>query len=864
MGRIVADPSAPRNQRPAVVAAANGTPTVNIATPSAAGVSHNTYSQFDVGAKGAILNNSRTNAQTQLGGWVQGNPWLATGTARVILNEVNSANPSYLNGYVEVAGDRAEVIIANPAGIQVDGGGFLNASRATLTTGKPVFNGGSLDAYRVEGGVIGVSGAGLDASQTDYTGLIARSLQINAGIWAQNLAVTAGSNEVAAAAGTTQLRRPASAAPGFAIDVGQLGGMYAGKITLVGTEHGVGVRNAGAIGAQAGDLVVTVDGRLENTGSLQSQQDTRVVASGGIANAGILSAGRELTVDTSQDLDNSGGTLNAMRVAVDAQSLHNRDGAIEQTGLQALALNSGALSNRDGGRIGEIDAGAGGNPGTSEPAEGGTPGMGNDAGSGSQDGGGSGPGSDDTGDGAGPSVPPVVPLADGALHISGLLDNDGGRISAGGGIDLSTATGLDNAGGQLGVRSLTVAQGDLLNQGGALTVTGAARLDVASFDNDAGTFQANEALSLRAGSLSNREGHIQHGGTEDTRIDIAGTLDNTDGTLATNAGALEIAAGHLVNRGGLIQHAGADGLTLATGRLDGDQGTIATAGALQLAAAGISHREATLSAQQVAIDAASLDNHGGQIVATGSDANRLRVDGELDNSDGSLASNGDLSLEAGRFVNVDGVVQQAGDGVLSIDAAILEGRGGTLASNGSLSIAGETTDLAEGITSAQRIAIATGDLTTAGGQLTATGTDLLRLQVRGTLDNSTGILGTNGALALDAGMLDNRQGRLVAAGTAPSIAQVSGAFDNRDGEFSTGGDTVLRAGALNNAGGSLLAAEQATLQVTVDGRLDNSARGQIAAGGRADTRGRDAGQPRRRDRACRGGNVVRAGRHAPG
>ncbi|WP_425476723.1 hypothetical protein [Xanthomonas massiliensis] len=113
-------------------------------------------------------------------------------------------------------------------------------------------------------------------------------------------------------------------------------------------------------------------------------------------------------------------------------------------------------------------------------------------------------------------------------------------------------------------------------------------------------------------------------------------------------------------------------------------------------------------------------------------------------------------------------------------------------------------------------------------------------------------------------MLDNRQGRLVAAGTAPSIAQVSGAFDNRDGEFSTGGDTVLRAGALNNAGGSLLAAEQATLQVTVDGRLDNSARGQIAAGGRADTRGRDAGQPRRRDRACRGGNVVRAGRHAPG
>ncbi|HEX7989198.1 MAG TPA: ESPR-type extended signal peptide-containing protein, partial [Stenotrophomonas sp.] len=113
-GRIIADPSAPERQRPTVVTSANGTPQVNITTPSAGGVSRNTYSQFDVGSEGAILNNSRGNVQTQLGGWVQGNPWLGKGTARVILNEVNSANPSQLHGYVEVAGDRAQVVIANP------------------------------------------------------------------------------------------------------------------------------------------------------------------------------------------------------------------------------------------------------------------------------------------------------------------------------------------------------------------------------------------------------------------------------------------------------------------------------------------------------------------------------------------------------------------------------------------------------------------------------------------------------------------------------------------------------------------------------------------------------------------------------
>ena len=145
--QIVADPGAPGRQRPTVLAAPNGVPLVNIQTPSAAGVSRNTYSQFDVQRNGVVLNNSRTNAPSQLGGWVQGNPWLAGGSARVILNEVNSANPSQLRGYVEVAGPRSEVIIANPAGIQVDGGGFINASRATLTTGTPQFGAqGSLDA----------------------------------------------------------------------------------------------------------------------------------------------------------------------------------------------------------------------------------------------------------------------------------------------------------------------------------------------------------------------------------------------------------------------------------------------------------------------------------------------------------------------------------------------------------------------------------------------------------------------------------------------------------------------------------------------------------------------------------------------
>ncbi len=194
--QVIVDPSAPGNQRPTVLQTTNGLPQINIQTPSAAGVSRNTYRQFDIQSNGAILNNSRTNAQTQLGGWVQGNPWLATGSARIILNEVNSANPSQLRGYIEVAGQRAEVIIANPAGVNADGAGFINANRVTITTGTPQISGGNLEGYLVQRGTVTINGKGLDATLTDYTGILARAVQINAGIWAKDLKVVTGANQI--------------------------------------------------------------------------------------------------------------------------------------------------------------------------------------------------------------------------------------------------------------------------------------------------------------------------------------------------------------------------------------------------------------------------------------------------------------------------------------------------------------------------------------------------------------------------------------------------------------------------------------------------------------------------------------------
>ncbi|QIW15379.1 hemolysin [Pasteurellaceae bacterium RH1A] len=133
------------------VAKKNGIEIVNIASPSAAGLSHNKYNKFNVDKQGAVLNNARQNGQSQLAGDLKANPNLKQGAAKVILNEVVSKHPSKLAGKQEVFGQKADYVLANPNGISVEGGGFINTSRASLVVGKPTVAQGKLTGYDVTG-----------------------------------------------------------------------------------------------------------------------------------------------------------------------------------------------------------------------------------------------------------------------------------------------------------------------------------------------------------------------------------------------------------------------------------------------------------------------------------------------------------------------------------------------------------------------------------------------------------------------------------------------------------------------------------------------------------------------------------------
>uniref|UniRef100_UPI00403942B2 hemagglutinin repeat-containing protein n=1 Tax=Variovorax sp. BK018 TaxID=3450241 RepID=UPI00403942B2 len=781
--QIVGAPNVPGNLRPTILVAPNGVPLINVQSPSAAGVSRNVYNQFSVGSNGAILNNSRVNVQTQLGGFVQGNPNLATGTARIILNEVNGGTPSQLRGYIEVGGQRAEVIIANPAGISVDGGGFINASRATLTTGTPQFNAvGGLDSFLVRGGTVTIDGAGLDASKTDYAAILARAVQANASIWASELKVVTGANQISADHSQIMPTTGTGTAPTFALDVAALGGMYANKIVLIGSEAGLGVRNAGSIGAGAGGLVVTAAGRLENIGTLEGQ---RV----------------ELT--TPGDISNHGGT-------------------IRQGSSAGLTIASPVLSNTNGGVIGAepVSAGASGGGTATPPAS--TPSSGGGTATPST--------TDASGTSTGGSSTPATytPPAPGLIAAGGTISNDGGKIYAGGPITLNTPQ-VNNSGGSLNVATMAVAGPSFSNAGGTLNVSQSFGANVGSFDNTGGKLNAGSLDITTSGNLVNVDGSLT--GASNANLTVGGNADNTRGTISAT-GALTAGVGGAVNNtsGTLVAN---NNVALSAASLDNAKGSIQSANArTQLAVANqLTNTTGAIGAgTDVSVQAGSLNNSGS---IRGTNDATFTVSGVLAN-DGSITAGRNATIAAGSVASgtngaigagvlSDGSLGSAGDLRVST-SGVLVARGKNL-SAGNTTLQGASVDLSSSETNAANIAITAtdGNVTTNHAKVVTPGT--LGVSAKGAVSNIEGTLAADGATSLNAASLDNSAGTLASV-TSDLRVTTSSTTTNKAGRMLAAGAVGLINGGLDNTDGKV---SGNSLSVAVgNGQLDNT-RGTLAA-----------------------------------
>ena len=330
---IVADPSAPDAQRPVVTeAGSSGIPLIQITAPSGE-VSLNRYDAFSVPERGAILNNAFLFANTQLAGYIEGNPNLIGGPARIIVNEVTSKNPSELRGFLEVAGAKASVVIANPNGILADGAGFLNTSRAILATGRSHTDAaGNFTGIRVDDGSVLITGKGLDARGANAAEIYARAIEVNAGIWANHAKIVAGINDIGRDGSVTPITSSDSAlrsAPSYAIDLADIGGMYASRVELVGTEKGLGVNLGGTVSATRA-VSLDVNGNLRTSGTLYSDGSASVRAED-IESHGLIYGGKDTSITAAALTNSADGRIYGDTIRIQAKTITNEtDAALEE------------------------------------------------------------------------------------------------------------------------------------------------------------------------------------------------------------------------------------------------------------------------------------------------------------------------------------------------------------------------------------------------------------------------------------------------------------------------------------------------------------------------------------------------------
>nr|WP_288465898.1 DUF637 domain-containing protein [uncultured Pseudomonas sp.] len=745
--------------------AQNGVPVVNIATPNGSGLSHNKFTDYNVGQQGLILNNgAQAFVPTQLGGYITGNPNLRGGAAGVILNEVTGSNRSQLKGYTEVAGQAAHVIVANPHGITCDGCGFINTPRATLTTGAPVVDNGRLQRFDVNGGDIAIEGAGLNAGNVDQFDLITRSAQINAEIHAKRLNVIAGRNEVdVATLQATAKADDGSSQPQLAIDSSALGGMYAGAIRLVGTEAGVGVKLAGDMAASAGDIQIDANGQL-TTNRMAASNDVTLIAKGVELNADTY-AGRNATVTSPGNVQVKESLAAGQRVAVQAAQLDNA--GIIEAGVRA----DGSVSSA--GHL-QLDGGAVRNAGKL------------------------------TSHGSLSSDLQKLDNQGAAITAAGnttlkaeQLDNRNGEIVAQGSLTLDNQKLNNQSGSAVASQALVIKAESADNSAGTLAAGGAIEVEVAErLDNASGLIEAGSQLTVKAQEVDNRSGQIRAlGNAGASQFEVADKLNNDGGKIEVGNASLAIESGSLTNQSGLIRHLGSQSLGMTMEQLGQAGGRIETNAQLDLQAdEWVNTTE--LQAGRISLDIGELTQKTGAALLS---RDSIVAKGDTWQNDGRIETNGNLSLEL------------AGD---------YKGNG-TLIAQGNLGFSAASADMG---TNAKALAGGTSNLSTLGawvarGQMTAGswltlaaqslknyGTigagDQLSLKAAD-IRSEDGFLFSGASMLLVADNFTNQRGDVYSVGDLQFVANEQGdaptSFSNLSGVVESEGNIAIRAKQITNA-----------------------------------------------------------------
>ncbi|MGP2516194.1 hemagglutinin repeat-containing protein [Yersinia sp. 2545 StPb PI] len=235
---------------PDIHVATNGVPVINIAPPSASGMSHNQYEAFNVGREGVVFNNSLESVNSNAG-QLGANPNLQGNAASLILNEVVGRNASLLLGRQQVVGMAADYVLANPNGISCDGCSFdPNFNQVTLVVGQSVVNNGALQQFDAANNTQRMTIKNTAATDlANVLTLITPTIDADSAIRAaKDVNVIVGQNRVSSQ--NEVLQSDTTEAHETMIDGYFLGSIAANRIQLIDTRKESGLTFVGDITAQ--------------------------------------------------------------------------------------------------------------------------------------------------------------------------------------------------------------------------------------------------------------------------------------------------------------------------------------------------------------------------------------------------------------------------------------------------------------------------------------------------------------------------------------------------------------------------------------------------------------------------------------
>ena len=498
---IIPDSSAAANHRASVSQTPNAPATqIDIASPNDKGVSINEYSKFNSPKEGTVFNNSQSGTISKTAGYIPPNPRLNRGEAKLIINQINSSLPSNLQGNIEIAGKKADLIIANPNGINVNGATIINSKSSTLSTAKINYEEGRIKTFDVDkNGRINISDKGLNADG-DYLNVISNSLKLEGKIYANEINVVVGDNEVKLKDSKEGLRgdnlqivsKNLSSSPSVAIDSSALGGMYAGKINIISTKDGAGVNNKGAILAND-SLRLNSKGELINEARIGSNGEVQIYSKAVHNRKGAKISAPSLNVQTIAL--NNGGEIEAGTLKIKTNRLDNIKGNISSS--SALKIEARSLINKDRAVIGtanseiskELGLDKKGNlnaAGKISPQKSELSVISADHIS---------------------NIGGAILSNESYLDIKDSLLNDNGIISLRS-LDAEIADFSNTAGSSFEVRQGLRLRGKNLRNQGSIISLGDISLSYDLINNSKGSIVSGEGLSLNAKSLDNEEGSI--------------------------------------------------------------------------------------------------------------------------------------------------------------------------------------------------------------------------------------------------------------------------------------------------------------------------------------------------------------------